>query len=121
MMENRETKMGSLEKLTVARQMLSVVNTMDDILKIRDIAEAARIYAKSAKLGLENQNEAAEIKIRAEKKAGQLLTKMPKAEGGVQYHEKPTGCIMQPVPTFAELGNKKNTSIKMSNVSRPSH
>ena len=39
-----------------------------------DIAEAARTYARAAKLGLEAANHAAEVKLRAERKAGELLT-----------------------------------------------
>ena len=35
-----------------------------------DIAEAARTYARAAKLGLEAANHAAEVKLRAERKAG---------------------------------------------------
>ena len=73
----------SIEKLTIARQLLAEAKTMDDILHIRDIAEAARVYAQAAKLGLENQNEAAEVKIRAERKAGEMLAQMPKNEGGL--------------------------------------
>ena len=49
--------------------------------EIRDKAEAARQYAKSASLGLEIQNYAAEIKLRAERKAGQILLEL-KLHGG---------------------------------------
>lgn len=71
-----EKTINSIEKLTIARQMLSEAKSMDDILHIRDIAEAARVYAQAARLGLENQNEAAEIKIRAERKAGEMLAQI---------------------------------------------
>jgi len=101
---------GSLEKLTIARQMLAEAKSMDDFLKIRDIAEAARVYAKAAKLGLENQNEAAEIKIRAERKAGQLLAQMPKNEGErgkIQEHLTGSNIMLSPAddtPTLKEMG-----------------
>ena len=99
--------------------MLSEAKNMDDILHIRDIAEAARVYAKAAKLGLENQNEAAEIKIRAERKAGEMLAQMPKAEGGQPYQEKnSTGNIVLPVdtPTLSDLGIEKMQSSRWQMV-----
>lgn len=56
---------------------------MDDIKSIRDKAEAARNYAKAAKLGLEIQNQAATIKLEAERKAGQVLHGMEKNSGQI--------------------------------------
>jgi hypothetical protein len=72
----------SLQNIGKARQMLAEAKSLDDVLMIRDKAEALRVYAAAAKLGLESQNEAAEIKIRAERKAGELLRSMPKQTGG---------------------------------------
>ena len=46
-----------------------------------DIAEAARTYARAAKLGLEAANHAAEVKLRAERKAGELLQQLERAPG----------------------------------------
>ena len=54
---------------------------VEDVKSIRDKAEAVRKYAQNAKLGLELQNQAAELKIRAERKAGNLLNSM-KLRGG---------------------------------------
>ena len=45
----------------------------DEIKLIRDKAEAVRKYAQSALLGLDVQNRAAEVKLRAERQAGKLL------------------------------------------------
>ncbi len=47
-----------------------------------DIAEAARTYARAAKLGLEAANHAAEVKLRAERKAGELLQQLERDKGG---------------------------------------
>ena len=66
----------SIERLSTARQALIEARSLDDILQIRDIAEAARTYARAAKLGLDSQNEAAEIKLRAERKAGEILKQL---------------------------------------------
>lgn len=87
---------------------------MDDILHIRDIAEAARVYAKAAKLGLESQNEAADIKIRAERKAGELLANMDKAKGGEHYK---TTCstaeqVEDRLPTYTDLGIDRKEAMR---------
>lgn len=108
MNDNGEIKVSSIEKLSIARNMLAQAKSLDDILQIRDIAEAARVYAQAAKLGLENQNEAAEVKIRAERKAGEMLAKMPKNEG-----ELYRGNMQLPrdeTPTLDDLGIEKMQS-----------
>jgi hypothetical protein len=51
-------------------------NSLEEIKAIRDKAEAVRSYAKAAQLGLDAQNHAAEIKLRAERKAGHALRSM---------------------------------------------
>jgi phage N-6-adenine-methyltransferase len=68
--------MNSLAQLSQASRMLAEASSLEDIQQIRGIAQMASEYAKAAKLGLEAQNTAAEIKIRAERKAGELLSKL---------------------------------------------
>jgi len=62
--------------------MLAEANTVLDALEVRDIATAARAYAKAAQLGIEATNKAAEIKIRAERRAGEMLAQLDKSQGG---------------------------------------
>jgi hypothetical protein len=62
-----------LAVLDEASRMLASANSLDEIKAIRDKAEAARTYVKAAQLGLELQNRASELKIRAERKAGSFL------------------------------------------------
>lgn len=64
---------NALAKLDKATQMLAEAKSLDEVKNIMDIAEAARTYARAAKLGLEAQNHAAEIKLRSERKAGEML------------------------------------------------
>lgn len=64
---------SGLAILDRANQLLAQATSLDDVKQVRDTAESARIYAKAAKLGLELQNKAAEIKLRAERKAGAYL------------------------------------------------
>jgi len=68
--------MNSLAKLTNAKNVLAECKTLPDVLKIRDMAEAARTYAKAAQESLEIVQYAGEIKLRAERKAGLMLNQM---------------------------------------------
>ena len=68
--------MDALAKLSAATTALAQAKTLEDVKQIMDIAEAARTYARAAKLGLEAANHAAEVKLRAERKAGELLAEL---------------------------------------------
>lgn len=111
-----DLNISSIEKLSIARQMLAEAKSLDDILKIRDIAEAARVYAQAARLGLENQNEAAEIKIRAERRAGEMLAQMPKNKGAdgsiVTGSTMEQVTVMDSTPTLADLGIERKQSFR---------
>lgn len=74
--------MDALAKLSAATTALAEARTLDEVTHIRDMAEAARTYARAAKLGLEAQNHAAEIKLRAERKAGELLADLERGKTG---------------------------------------
>lgn len=80
--EEYEPTPGPLDRLARARAELEHVTRVDEAKDIRDKAEALRLYAKQAKLGLEIQNQCAEVKLRAERRAGELLAVMPKNPGG---------------------------------------
>lgn len=71
----------ALAKLDTATRMLAEAKTLDEVKQVRDIAEAARVYARAAKLGLEAYNHAAEVKVRAERKAGEMLVRLEKKPG----------------------------------------
>lgn len=70
-----------LARLSAAVAALAEARTLDDVLRIADIAAAAATYARAAKLGLEAQNHAAEVKLRAERKAGALLAQLERGAG----------------------------------------
>lgn len=63
----------SIIKLDQATRMLAEIRSIDDAKQLIDLAEAARVYAKQVELGLEAQNHAAEIKLRAQRRAGEIL------------------------------------------------
>lgn len=60
---------------------MALANTVDEVLAIKNKAEALRAYAMQAK-DVEMMNWAAEIKVRAERKAGKLLKKRDMHKGG---------------------------------------
>jgi len=62
-----------LIKWDKAKQAIIEAKSVDEVKDLRDKAEAMRAYAKQAGESLEVQNNIAEIKLRAERKVGELL------------------------------------------------
>lgn len=62
--------------LTQAQQALAKLTTVEDVKEVRDRAEALRIYVRRSKKGIEMQNQAAEVKLRAERRGGEILREM---------------------------------------------
>lgn len=65
-----------LAALDHANKLLAKAETLNEVKVIRDQAQALATYSRAAKLGLEMQNRCAALKLRAERKAGQMLAKM---------------------------------------------
>lgn len=59
--------------VTDAARMLAEAQTFDDIRNVLNMAEAARRYARKARLGLDAQNQAATISLEAQAKADAAL------------------------------------------------
>lgn len=68
--------MNQLTTLEEATRLLSTCRTVREAKAVRDLAAAAKVYARQAELGFEAQNYAAEIKLRAERRAGEILREM---------------------------------------------
>ncbi len=96
-----------------ARHALAECKRVDEVKDIRDKAEAMAAYARQAK-DTELVEWATEIKVRAERKAGEMLAVMEKAKGG-----DPT--LYQDVrgdrpATLAELGLTQNQSSRYQSL-----
>ena len=94
----------SIALLSQARNAIAEARTLDELKNIRDKAEAVRKYAEAAGLGLEIQNQAAEMKLRAERRAGSMLSKL-KLHGGDRREETATDRV-----TLEEIGISKDQS-----------
>lgn len=104
----------NLTKYDAARNALQIAVTVDEVKDIRDKSEAMAAYARQAK-DTELLKWATEIKVRAERRAGQLLAEMPKARGVVlSGKDSIGGTIVVPpkndAPTLSEMGVSKNES-----------
>jgi hypothetical protein len=73
---------SALVFLGTARRAVEKARTVQELKGIRDKAEAVKSYVKQAGESLAVQNHCAEIKLRAERKAGSLLAKDPEIRRG---------------------------------------
>jgi hypothetical protein len=80
---------------------------IDDVRDWRDRAAAIQEYHRRAQ-NTEAEHMAAEIRVRAERRAGELLHGMPKAKGGEQYHRSPGDTGASATTTLADMGISKN-------------
>ncbi len=69
---------------------------VDEVAEIRNKARAMEVYAKQA-MNLDAERQAVEIRIRAERKAGELLSYMDRKQGGIKkfhsVHGRPNEII----------------------------
>jgi hypothetical protein len=89
-----------------ACQQLATCTSVDEIKQIRDKAEALRQYAKNARASLELLNRAAELKLRAERRAGELLRAM-RLRGGDRVSESSSSRL-----TLAQLQISESQSAR---------
>jgi len=78
------------------------------VKNIRDKAEALRLYAKQSRLSLEMQNRCAEIRIRSERRAGEMLSERERHPPGPTKQDRSLDGT-QP-PRLEDLGITKNQS-----------
>jgi hypothetical protein len=112
----------ALIRYDAARRALAAAHRVDEVKAIRDRAEAVRTYAQQAR-DLEMQNMACEIRLRAERRAGQLLLEMeknpgtrgegrPRKDGTKRRSSRPTAIP----PTLEEIGISKDQSAKWQKI-----
>lgn len=105
-----EGRAPALHHYDAACRALAEAKSVDDVKDIRDKSEAIRAYAKQAK-NKQLEVDAAEIRIRAERRLGEMIAAQRETvglnEGG---RPTKTGSQQNPVsfPTLAEAGIDKN-------------
>jgi len=106
----------SLVRYDAACHAISEAKRLDEVIDIRDKAEAMRAYAWQAK-NKELEVDAAEIRIRAERRLGQILASLEKNKGAAGGGKKtaPRGSLVEPrdnSPTLSDLGIDKKLSAR---------
>lgn len=93
----------ALVQLNAIEQALTKAKSINEVVNLRNQAEAARQCFRLAEYGLEMQNNAAEVKLRAERRAGEMLVEMDKAPAG-RPPKNPLHRARDLPPTYDELG-----------------
>jgi hypothetical protein len=106
-----------LALLTESVRLLAEAKTIDEVKDIRDKAEALRMYLKQQDAGLEAMNAAAEIKLRAERRAGKILLDMD-LKRGRPSEEKMSHDVTFTPKTLDELGVSRKESSRWQKIAR---
>jgi N6-adenosine-specific RNA methylase IME4 len=69
-----------LANISHADRLLAEAETVEEAISVADVADAARVYAKRAGMAVPLINKAVAIKLKAERKAGEILRGMEKAK-----------------------------------------
>lgn len=64
-----------------ARAILEQSKAVDEVREVADQAKAIELYLRSRNASMESQSDAAEIRLRAERRLGELTRDMPKSRG----------------------------------------
>ncbi len=106
----------ALIRYDAARRAIALARRVDEVKRIHDKATALLAYAKQAG-DFELQNTAAEIRILAERKAGQLLVNLEEA-GQRQTRERGRPRKASPPVTLSKVGITRNQSSKWQRLAR---
>jgi len=107
--------MKGLIKYDAACRAIAEAKSLDEVKDIADKATALKEYARQAK-NKQLEIDSAEIRMRAERKWGQMYTEAEKAKGG---GDTSTGTRKEPVqepPTLAEMGVDRKFSSKAQKI-----
>ena len=103
------TKDAILTKLDTCSRYLAACTSAEDAKEIMDMADAARVYAKRKKAGIEVCNKAAEYRLRAERKLGEILQSAGNIKKG-----RPNKCSK--MEHLSDLGIDRKTSARAQSL-----
>ena len=89
-------------------------HSVDEVATIRNQAEAYRYALKQAKESPEVIRKAEEIKLRAERRAGELLKEIPKAKGAAEKGWNKT--VSQATTALSNMGISRDQSSKWQKI-----
>lgn len=110
-----------LVMLDRGKEWLVEATRVEHISDLRAKAEAIRVYCVQAKLSKEAEQAACELRIRAERRTGELLASRPKNKGG-RPPKTPGSDPGVSEPTLAELGVGEDESRvfqKLAEIPKP--
>src|ERR1039458_9999852 len=114
----------ALIRYDAARRAIAAAYRVDEVKSIRDKAEAVRVYAKQAG-DFNLQNQAAEIRLLAEHRAGRLLLDMVKNPGargegrpGKNGRKRRSSSTTAYPPKLTDLGISKDQSSKWQRMAQ---
>lgn len=103
--------------LSKAQRALTEASTIDDVRNLRDRAAAARTYAQKARLGKHLVIDAAALRIRAERRLGQMLQETPLANSAPgNQHTGPNDESSADAITLNDLGITKKESSRSQRI-----
>ena len=105
--------------LSDVQRALAQAQSVDEVCQLRDRAAAVRAYARKAKLGQDILFNAATIKLRAERRLGEILqqTELAKASPGNQHTQADPMSPDKDLPvTLKELGLTKSESSRSQQI-----
>lgn len=105
-----------LAQLSIAERALARAETMPEVLAIKAQAEAARLYAKRARLSLEQTNRACRVRLDAEAKAADVLEQM--RERGERAKAGDNQWSLQAATTMRDLAIEKTEAHRWGRVAR---
>jgi len=106
-----------LKKWNAVKQAIIEAKSVDEVKSIKDKAEVMRAYAKQVGESLEVQNNICEIKLRAERRMGEMLKEMPKRDGGQAMKIKARlQDVTEVQPTLKDIGIAKHESSRYQKI-----
>lgn len=100
-----------------AKRELELATSIDEVKELRDKAEALRLYMKQADQSLVMQNQCAEIKVRAERRAGEILKVSGRKQGERDNIQRFHNATFE-VPKLEDIGITKSQSSRWQDIAK---
>lgn len=97
------------DKIQAATTAIAEAGSLADVLRLHDQASALEAYVKAAKDSLATSNAAVALKLRCERRAGELLAEMEKKPPGPTPKDRSQDATDLP-PTLEDMGITKSDS-----------